>query len=60
MFGWTGPNEDFEGAAFDFFGLRGVDEVACGQDDGARRENGGLPVVGKAQVNGWGGHGAAL
>jgi hypothetical protein len=49
------PDEDFEGAALNFFGLEGVNEMAGGQNDGARLEYLGLPMVGKAAVKKWGG-----
>jgi len=54
-----GADEDFEGAAFHFFGIAWVDEVTGGQDKGARGEDFGLPVVRKGADEQRRGHGFA-
>jgi hypothetical protein len=46
--------EDFEGAAFDFFGLAWIDEAAGGKNERAGAQDGGLPVVPEASLR----HGA--
>jgi hypothetical protein len=58
------PDEEFQCAVLDLLGLAGIDKAALGKDEGARRENLGLPAVRKAEVHNWcgdgGGHGVAL
>src|SRR5208337_4327350 len=51
IFGRIWANEDFQGAAFDFFGVAGIDVVAWGQDEGARCEHFCLPAMGEAEVD---------
>jgi hypothetical protein len=70
---WTGffdwlfgrADEDFESAAFDFFGFAGIDDVARRQDEGARGEDFGLPMVEEAEIDdgddqGWASPGTEL
>jgi hypothetical protein len=47
---WVGAYKDFECAAFYFFRLLWVDEVASGQDQWTRREDFSLPAVREAAV----------
>jgi hypothetical protein len=56
----AGPDQDFQSAALDLFGIARVDEVARGQDERPRGEDFGLPEAGKAEVEGGRGHGWAL
>lgn len=44
-------DEYFECAPFDFLHLKGIDEVARGQDERTRRKNFCFPEMGKGQIN---------
>jgi hypothetical protein len=49
--GSAGPDQHFERAALHFFRLKGIDEVAWGQNQRARGQNLSLPVVREAEVD---------
>src|ERR1019366_2067852 len=61
-------DEDFEGAAFYFFGVARINEVACGENNGPSGKDLGLPAVVEAEVDnrggdrsrGWGTHRSGL
>ena len=55
-----GPQKNLQRPALNLFGFAGIDKMTRRQDKRARGKNFRLPMVGKAQVEGGGGHGWPL